>query len=234
MGATPDDFVAPYTLSGWEADLAAWQAVTLARPEHEAMVRAAVAALLQPWLDDTSKRFQAAVQSHGLPAPADQPPIAAPSGGCLLFADGLRYDVPRQLQKELEVVGITGSLTTPNGAACFNTGGTYTYAHGGISLQECLTPVLVVSGGTSNAPAAAMRRTVVGGDTWAAKSGLMWSHRRSSHGRSGRKPGVRAGAQDPPLRVARPRPGRRSGGGHLPSQAHRPHHGCEASGANVH
>ncbi len=39
----------------------------------------------------------------------------------------------------------------PGGAACFNTGGSYSYAHGGISLQECLTPVLVVSGGASNA-----------------------------------------------------------------------------------
>jgi hypothetical protein len=29
-----------------------------------------------------------------------------------LFADGLRYDVARQLQKELEVMGITGSLST--------------------------------------------------------------------------------------------------------------------------
>jgi hypothetical protein len=47
-------------------------------------------------------------------------------------------------------------FATPNGAACFNTGGTCTYAHGGISLQECLTPVLVVSGGASNAPAAAI------------------------------------------------------------------------------
>jgi hypothetical protein len=28
--------------------------------------------------------------------------------------------------------------------------------HGGISLQECLTPVLVVSGGSSRAPAAAI------------------------------------------------------------------------------
>ena len=33
-------------------------------------------------------------------------------------------------------------FATPNGAACFNTGGSYAYAHGGISLQECLTPVL--------------------------------------------------------------------------------------------
>ena len=52
-----------------------WWAVAQASPEHEAMVRAAVAALLQPWLDDTAKRFQAAVQNHGLPAPADQAPI---------------------------------------------------------------------------------------------------------------------------------------------------------------
>ncbi|MFM8275995.1 MAG: hypothetical protein ACKN89_03200 [Cyanobium sp.] len=48
-------------------------------------------------------------------------------------------------------------FATPNGAACFNTGGSYAYAHGGISLQECLTPVLVVSSGASNA-ARAMRR----------------------------------------------------------------------------
>jgi hypothetical protein len=47
-------------------------------------------------------------------------------------------------------------FATPSGAACFNTGGSYSYAHGGISLQECLTPVLVVSGGISSAPAAAI------------------------------------------------------------------------------
>ncbi|QVL51904.1 MAG: hypothetical protein KFB97_10340 [Cyanobium sp. M30B3] len=47
-------------------------------------------------------------------------------------------------------------FATPNGAACFNTGGSTSYAHGGISLQECLTPVLVVSGGSSSAPAAAI------------------------------------------------------------------------------
>jgi hypothetical protein len=47
-------------------------------------------------------------------------------------------------------------FATPNGAACFNTGGAYAYAHGGISLQECLTPVLVVSGGAGGTPAAAI------------------------------------------------------------------------------
>ncbi|MCX5952735.1 MAG: hypothetical protein NTZ40_04385 [Cyanobacteria bacterium] len=64
-------------------------------------------------------------------------------------------------------------FANPSGAACFNTGGSTSYAHGGISLQECLTPVLVVSGGASSAPAAAiteiswkgLRRDAAGGPT---------------------------------------------------------------------
>jgi hypothetical protein len=332
VGNTPEEFIAPYTTDGWEADLSAWQAVALASTAEEDVVRQAAGALLRPWLDDTASCFQKAVASSGLPTPADQGAITAAPGEVLFFADGLRYDVARQLQKSLEVIGITGSLTTrwaglptvtatakpaitplisdiqgqalpedfapafrsgkptsaaelrksltaqgytvlgdgelnipsgpeargwleigdldhrghqlqndlpqvihaeidrlalriqklldvgwrsvkvvtdhgwlfcpdglptaelpkhltaskwarcaaikgesqvpvptaawswnpseqfatPRGAACFNTGGSYSYAHGGISLQECLTPVLVVSGGASSAPAAAI------------------------------------------------------------------------------
>lgn len=70
---------------------------------REEVVRKAVAALLRPWLDDTASRFQKAVASSGLPTPTDQGPMTAEPGEVLLFADGLRYDVARQLQKELEV-----------------------------------------------------------------------------------------------------------------------------------
>jgi hypothetical protein len=49
---------------------------------------------------------------------------------------------------------LTEQFATPNGAACFNTDGSYPYAHGGINLQECLTPVLVVSGDANSVPAA--------------------------------------------------------------------------------
>ncbi|CAK6701111.1 BREX-1 system phosphatase PglZ type B [Synechococcus sp. BA-124 BA4] len=332
VGSTSEDFIALYTTDGWEADLSAWRALAMASTSQEDVVRKVVAALLRPWLDETATRFQKAVACSGLPSPADQGAITADPGEVLLFADGLRYDVARQLQKELEVMSITGSLTTrwaglptvtatakpaitpligeiqgqslpedfapsfgsgkptsaaelrkaltaqgytvlgddelnipagpeargwleigdldhrghqlqndlprviqdeierlalriqklldagwrsvkvvtdhgwlfcpdglptaelpkhltaskwarcaaikgdsqvpvptatwswnpgeqfatPNGAACFNTGGSYSYAHGGISLQECLTPVLVVSGGSSSAPAAAI------------------------------------------------------------------------------
>ena len=78
-------------------------------------------------------------------------------------------------------------FTTPSGVACFNTGGSYSYAHGGISLQECLTPVLVVSGGASNAPAAAIVEISWKGlrcnlEVSGAAAGLMADLRRESAG----------------------------------------------------
>jgi hypothetical protein len=363
VGSTPHEFIEPYTTDGWEADLSAWQAMAMAQTAQEEVVRKAVAALLRPWLDDTASRFQKAVASSGLPTPAEQGAITAEPGEVLLFADGLRYDVARQLQKELEVMGITGSLSTrwaglptvtatakpaitpligeilgqalpedfapafrsskattaaeirkaltavgytilgddelnlpssaeargwletgdldhrghqlqndlpcqiqpeierlalriqklldagwrsvkvvtdhgwlfcpdglptaelpkhltaskwarcaaikgesqvpvptaawswnpseqfatPNGAACFNTGGSYSYAHGGISLQECLTPVLVVSGGASNAPAAAITEISWKGlrcnlEVSGATAGIMADLRRETAG----------------------------------------------------
>jgi len=355
VGGTPEDFIDPYTTDGWEADLSAWRALAMAGTAQEDLVRKSVAALLRPWLDETASRFQKAVTSVGLPSPAEQGAISAEPGEVLLFADGLRYDVARQLQKELEAMGITGSLTTrwaglptvtatakpaitpliseiqgqtlpedfapgfhsgkptsaaelrkalvpqgysvlgddelnipagpeargwleigdldhrghqlqndlprviqdeierlahriqklldagwrsvkvvtdhgwlfcpdglpaaelpkhltaskwarcaaikgesqvpvptaawswnpseqfatPNGAACFNTGGSYSYAHGGISLQECLTPVLVVSGGASSTLAAAITE-------------ISWKGLRCNLEVSGAGPGIKA------------------------------------------
>jgi hypothetical protein len=112
VGTTPEEFIAPYTTDGWEADLSAWQAVAMASTAEEGVVRKAVAALLRIWLNDTASCFQKAVASSALPTPAEQGAITAAPGEVLLFADGLRYDVARQLQKSLEVMGITGSLTT--------------------------------------------------------------------------------------------------------------------------
>ena len=80
----------------------------MAQTALEEVVRKAVAALLRPWLDDTASRFQKAEASSGLPTTAEQGAITAEPGEVLLSADGLRYDVARQLQKELEAMGITG------------------------------------------------------------------------------------------------------------------------------
>ena len=112
VGSTPEDFIEPYITDGWEADLSAWQAMAMASTAEEEVVRQAVAALLLPWLDKTATQFQKAVASSGIATPAEQGAISAEPGEVLFFADGLRYDVARQLQQRLEEMGITGTLST--------------------------------------------------------------------------------------------------------------------------
>ena len=111
-GSNPSDFIGPYTTSGWEADAAAWQAVAMATTANEALVREVVAALLRPWLDASARSFQAAVEAHPLPAATEQPLLSAEPGGCLLFADGLRFDTAQRLHERLEAMGLAGTLTT--------------------------------------------------------------------------------------------------------------------------
>jgi hypothetical protein len=89
-------------------------------------------------------------------------------------------------------------FATPNGAACFNTGGTYAYAHGGISLQECLTPVLVVSGGAGGAPAAAITEI-----SW---KGLRCNLEVSSGATAGVKADLRRDAAGGPSVATTPKP----------------------------
>lgn len=112
VGASPSDFMRAYIDNGWEADAAAWQAVATAGPMHKATVKAAVAALLLPWLDETARRFQQAVAASGLPTPTDQDFNAIEPGGCLVFVDGLRYDLALQLRQRLEEMGTVGNLTS--------------------------------------------------------------------------------------------------------------------------
>lgn len=111
-GSNPSDFIGPYTTSGWEADAAAWQAVAMATTANEGLVREVVAALLRPWLDASARSFQASVEAHPLPAATEQPLLSAEPGGCLLFADGLRFDTAQRLHERLEAMGLAGTLTT--------------------------------------------------------------------------------------------------------------------------
>ena len=61
-----------------------------------------MAALYQPWLSDGAKQFQK-LAATGYPTP--QTPAEIPAGCCLLFADGLRYDVGQKLSVEINKRG---------------------------------------------------------------------------------------------------------------------------------
>lgn len=102
-GATPQEIAAAYAGGGWRADIAVLDA--LAGVEASADVNAvkrAVNVLYHPWLGATAEAFQEAVGRHPLPTPIA---TTLRTGVCILFADGLRYDIAKRLAVALEEKG---------------------------------------------------------------------------------------------------------------------------------
>lgn len=104
-GSTPDEIAKVYMEGPWEADAATWEAMAIAPTADEALIKNTVRILLTPWLDESARVFQRAVESHPLPGKGEQEPVVAKPGMCLLFADGLRYDVGQRLAGRLEERG---------------------------------------------------------------------------------------------------------------------------------
>jgi len=100
----PSEIADRYSTSGWEADLAGLESLAGAtNPAEEEAVKAAVGAIYRPWLEEGAHTFQKAVKDHGL---ARLEPQAEPvPGRCILFTDGLRYDVGQALVEELQSRG---------------------------------------------------------------------------------------------------------------------------------
>ena len=110
-GSTPDEIAIRYVDGAWEGDAASWEAVALAVPADEDLIKRTVRTLLQHWLDETTRAFQRSVKGHPLPGKGYQGTVVAAPGGCLLFTDGLRYDVGRRLAEGLEGRGCRVSIS---------------------------------------------------------------------------------------------------------------------------
>lgn len=81
------------------------------RPEDVAAVVNALRAVYRPWLEDAALRFQKAVLEKGYPLkPGAAPGEPVEDGTCVLFADGLRFDVGMRLLSELEAEGLKVSV----------------------------------------------------------------------------------------------------------------------------
>lgn len=102
-GATTADMVKVYTATGWQADAAVLDALSLlTHPQDRDVVCEAVAHVYTPWLRGAAELFQQGTKQEPLPG-RDLPRLAdVPSGTCVLFADGLRYDVGQKLRLALE------------------------------------------------------------------------------------------------------------------------------------
>jgi hypothetical protein len=93
---SPSEIAQRYADGGWWADRLALlvMASSADRVGLQALA-AAVNAIYRPWLEEAAQAFQAAVRREGLP-PAPTPWAHEP-GRCLLFTDGLRFDVAQDL-----------------------------------------------------------------------------------------------------------------------------------------
>lgn len=93
-----------YTETGWQIDAAALDAQRMAATEPQrTAVTAALEAIYTPWLRDAATRFQEAMRDR--PATSAPAPLSVPPGTCVLFADGLRYDLAVRLAARFDQQG---------------------------------------------------------------------------------------------------------------------------------
>jgi hypothetical protein len=102
------DLTVAYQTSGWRADDAVLQALAcVERQEDWEAVTVAIRSVYLPWAEESARYLQNIVQQSGYPGGTIGDRKATPSvtGECILFVDGLRFDVARQLVELLSQRG---------------------------------------------------------------------------------------------------------------------------------
>ena len=111
-GSTLHGTAQAYADTGWRADAALLAVLaSVDRPADVSVVRPVADALYRPWARASAEQFQSLVASAGYAEQMPGSDSAHPKAGrCTLFADGLRFDVARLLQEELEQRGLVVAL----------------------------------------------------------------------------------------------------------------------------
>lgn len=95
-GGNAQEAAQRYAASGWRVDAAARAAMVIAqRHELEKPIYAVLEALYRRWLEKQAEGFQALVKKDGYPE-WSLPEV--PEGTVVLFVDGLRFDLARELE----------------------------------------------------------------------------------------------------------------------------------------
>jgi hypothetical protein len=104
IGQTATELAKSYEQTGWLVDQAAMRALECvqAKADLEAVGRA-LRAMYLPWLEEAARRLQEAVKTAGGLPPGHS--NVSDTGTCIIFVDGLRYDVAVRLKQRLSVLG---------------------------------------------------------------------------------------------------------------------------------
>lgn len=105
-GASAEALISDYVAEGWRCDLSAIEALSSLKPgaEHN-LVSKVVRTLYEPWLDRSARRFQELLSADGADPGKLVSGIEADPDTCVLFTDGLRFDLGMMLQERLESRG---------------------------------------------------------------------------------------------------------------------------------
>jgi hypothetical protein len=108
IGSTVDAMATDYAEVGWQADDAMMRALAaVSTAEDVSAVEAAIVSVYGTWLNDGAIAFQKVVVSaYEAEAPPDWP-----AGTCVIFSDGLRYDIGKRLVSALIDRGLKVDLT---------------------------------------------------------------------------------------------------------------------------
>lgn len=107
-GSTVAEAALRYAESGWRIDAAARASMVLAQQaEQEKPIYAILEALYRRWLERQAESFQALVKRDGYPH-WNLPEVT--DGTVVLFVDGLRLDLARELESALAADGLNTSL----------------------------------------------------------------------------------------------------------------------------
>ena len=111
-GASIDELVRDYTTHGWQCDQASLDALSCLTPGLERdLVARVVRTLYQPWLDKSARVFQDLLSAGGVERDALFAGVNAEPEVCVLFVDGLRFDLGAKLHGLLEEQGNKVRLT---------------------------------------------------------------------------------------------------------------------------
>ena len=114
-GASTAEMAKRYVDAAWEIDTAALSAMAAVKSAGDAQaVGKALNAVYRPWLESAAEHLQALAEKEPLPGHAGQglEDLLVESGGLVLFADGLRFDVSQRLVKRMRSKGWSVSLST--------------------------------------------------------------------------------------------------------------------------
>jgi len=101
-GATPSAVISTYVAAGCLCDRAALESLAAVRaPADVALVESVVRALYLPWLDASARHFQDMVQRSGTAFRGMVTGTRHDGESCIVFADGLRYDIACMLVERL-------------------------------------------------------------------------------------------------------------------------------------